>query len=83
MQISAALVAAVLATFAVAAPDGAPDNFRCRPGTYRCKANARGWEVCTTQGQFVNGGDCAPPNVCKFFPPSQSPYCVPRDFVFP
>ena len=81
MQISAVLVA-VLATFAVAAPD----NFgggSCRPGTYRCKSNARGWEVCTTQRQWVNGGDCAPPNICKFYPPSQSPYCVPRDFQFP
>ncbi|KAG3186408.1 hypothetical protein PC129_g25262 [Phytophthora cactorum] len=78
MHISTALVA-VLATFAAAAPK----SYGCKPGTYACKSNAKGWQVCNTEGVWVDGGKCPPKTVCKFYPPSLSPYCVPPDFEFP
>ncbi|KOS20771.1 hypothetical protein ESCO_004373 [Escovopsis weberi] len=52
-----------------------PKGRECKPGTYRCLPYGNGWEVCDHQGRFVT--------VCKFYPPSMSPYCVPPKYEFP
>ncbi|KAH7161220.1 hypothetical protein EDB81DRAFT_879551 [Dactylonectria macrodidyma] len=72
MQFSALIVAA-MATVAAA---------RCTPATYDCQGKYA-WRVCNTSGRWVTGGKCPPETICKFFPPSLSPYCVPPDFEFP
>ncbi|KAH8721875.1 hypothetical protein BGZ61DRAFT_346904 [Ilyonectria robusta] len=81
MQYSALLVA-VMATFAAAAPKAAPGGYGCTPATYACDGKYA-WKVCNTQGQWVFAGDCPPDTICKFYPPSKSPYCVPPGFKFP
>ncbi|KAH6980933.1 hypothetical protein BKA56DRAFT_586187 [Ilyonectria sp. MPI-CAGE-AT-0026] len=81
MQYSALLVA-VMATFAAAAPKAAPGGYGCTPATYACDGK-HSWKVCNTQGQWVFAGDCPPDTICKFYPPSKSPYCVPPGFKFP
>ncbi|KAK0730021.1 hypothetical protein B0H67DRAFT_638574 [Lasiosphaeris hirsuta] len=55
----------------------------CKPATYRCNWKADGWEVCDVSGNWVWGGACAPNDVCKFYKPSGSPYCVPPSFNLP
>lgn len=57
----------------------------CAPGTYRCTPGSpsHSWEVCDVSRNWLYAGSCAPGNVCKFYPPSQSPYCVPPDFNLP
>ncbi|KAK5994620.1 hypothetical protein PT974_05101 [Cladobotryum mycophilum] len=72
MKFTAALVA--LASVAAAAPN--PQG--CKPGTYACLPKANGWQVCNTSGQRL-----PPKTVCKFYQPSNSPYCVPPNFQFP
>lgn len=51
MQYSALLVA-VMATFAAAAPKAAPGGYGCTPATYACDGKYA-WKVCNTQGQWV------------------------------
>ncbi|KAK5995083.1 hypothetical protein PT974_03476 [Cladobotryum mycophilum] len=73
MKFTAAIVA--LATVAVATPTSPP--LACKAGTYSCLPYGNGWQTCNTSGQWVFSGDCPPKTVCKFYNPSQSPYCVP------
>lgn len=51
MQYSALLVA-VMATFAAAAPKAAPGGYGCTPATYACDGK-HAWKVCNTEGQWV------------------------------
>ncbi|KAI5467933.1 hypothetical protein BGZ63DRAFT_419595 [Mariannaea sp. PMI_226] len=78
MKFSTVIVAAI-ATFASA--EASPNYRPCTPGTYQC-SQTNGWNVCDTSGRWVNGGTCPPKTVCKFYPPSKSPYCVPPGFQF-
>ncbi|KAH7353361.1 hypothetical protein B0T11DRAFT_286695 [Plectosphaerella cucumerina] len=52
----------------------------CRPGTYQCAfSSARGgwgWEVCTVEGTWVWGGNCAATQTCSFNQLNGSPYCL-------
>ncbi|KFH46157.1 hypothetical protein ACRE_030120 [Hapsidospora chrysogenum ATCC 11550] len=79
------IIVASLAAVAAASPRSPPK--RCTPGTYSCTTNpdtgGPGWRVCNTSRKWVFAGDCPPDTVCKFYPPSKSPYCVPPDFEFP
>jgi hypothetical protein len=49
----------------------------CTPATYRCSPGHNGWDVCTTWGEWVDGGDCQSTQTCYFNPLNASPYCVP------
>ncbi|CAH0016783.1 hypothetical protein V2G26_016965 [Clonostachys chloroleuca] len=78
-----AIAAASLFALASAAPNPNPG---CQPGTYSCTTapgGGPGWQTCDVNGQWVFSGSCPPNTVCKFYPPSKSPYCVPPDFKFP
>ncbi|KAF7547495.1 hypothetical protein G7Z17_g7706 [Cylindrodendrum hubeiense] len=82
MQFSAVLVA-VMATFAAAAPSAEPGyGGGCTPATYDCEGKY-GWRVCDTSGKWVSAGICPPKTICKYYAPSKSPYCVPPNFQFP
>ncbi|KAL6857599.1 hypothetical protein ACO1O0_005040 [Amphichorda felina] len=74
-----ALTVASLAAVAAASPSPKATK-KCKPGTYSCTNNAEGWQTCDVSGKWVFSGECPPDTVCKFFPPSHSPYCVPADF---
>ncbi|KAF5005666.1 hypothetical protein FDECE_7900 [Fusarium decemcellulare] len=77
MKVSAIFVTA-LASFGVA--NAAP---KCKPGTYSCTPDAKGWQVCDVTGKWVFAGICPPKTGCVFYKPSASPYCVPPGFKFP
>ncbi|KAH6885281.1 hypothetical protein B0T10DRAFT_492351 [Thelonectria olida] len=78
MKVTAILIAAMAA---FGAAEAAPGKYGCQPGTYQCSGKT-GWQVCNTSGVWVNGGTCPPKTICKFYPPSKSPYCVPPGFQF-
>ncbi|KHN94878.1 uncharacterized protein MAM_07297 [Metarhizium album ARSEF 1941] len=79
--IIAAVVA--LASLGIAQEDSSDDSSRrCKPGTYQCQGKDA-WAVCSTAGQWVFAGKCPKDTVCKFYPPSGSPYCVPPGFTIP
>ncbi|KFA67253.1 hypothetical protein S40285_06723 [Stachybotrys chlorohalonatus IBT 40285] len=80
MKVSAILASAT-ATLVLAVPTSPPLS-GCHPGTYACDG-AHGWKTCNTSGQWVFAGNCPPDTVCRFYPPSSSPYCVPPTFQFP
>ena len=40
-------------------------QFGCKPGTYACTPNARGWMVCNTSGIWVVS---SPPPLSPFLP---------------
>jgi len=85
-MMKAALMTLALAAVAFAVPfDGVEERHpaKCTPATYSCTPNNAGWQVCDTSGHWVFGGNCAPPNICVFFQPSLSPYCVPPGFQIP
>ena len=81
------LAATALALASVAAAAPGPGNAvpKCKPATYRCSwANgAPSWDTCDVNGVWVFSGNCPPNTVCKFYPASGSPYCVPPNFQFP
>lgn len=48
----------------------------CTPGTYRCKNDKSGWEVCQVWNEWVDGGNCSDGTSCWFNELNQSPYCI-------
>ena len=42
----------ILATF-LAAASGVVEAGGCKPGTYRCTLNKKGWETCSTSRNWV------------------------------
>ncbi|KAF5139243.1 hypothetical protein E5D57_003035 [Metarhizium anisopliae] len=46
-----------------------PYERECKPATYRCEHSLRGWDVCSTSGQWVNGSPyCLPPRHHHLYP---------------
>ncbi|KXX76068.1 hypothetical protein MMYC01_204974 [Madurella mycetomatis] len=58
--------------------DWFPPHQECRPGSYSCTWNNRGWRVCDWSGHWVFGGWCGWSQTCTYNWQNQSPYCVPR-----
>jgi hypothetical protein len=56
-------------------PPSSSGFFACRPGAYRCSEDLTGWEVCSTQGKYVSGGDCAGA-LCELDSNTAAPFCV-------
>jgi hypothetical protein len=56
------------------------DSTVCTPGTYQCKyfndASKWGWQVCSAEGKWLDGGYCNSSETCSFNPLNASPYCV-------
>lgn len=52
----------------------------CTPGTYQCSYDSEksiwGWQVCTVDGKWVNGGYCKSSETCSFNALNGSPYCL-------
>ena len=58
----------------------------CSPGRYQChysSASGWGWDVCDVSYKWVNGGSCAPTEVCTYNTLNGSPYCVSSPKVTP
>ncbi|KAK0656766.1 hypothetical protein B0T16DRAFT_452297 [Cercophora newfieldiana] len=80
MKFSAAVLIGFVSV-AIASPAGnsanaAQGGWGCKPATYRCSWNKKGWEVCNTSGYWVNGGSCGWGQKCVYYSPSKSPYCI-------
>ncbi|KID73990.1 uncharacterized protein G6M90_00g032520 [Metarhizium brunneum] len=54
-----------------------PYERECKPATYRCEHSLRGWDVCSTSGQWVYAGRCEHGTKCKMNHQNGSPYCLP------
>ncbi|KAI2622239.1 hypothetical protein GGS26DRAFT_594243 [Hypomontagnella submonticulosa] len=68
------LVVAAFVTAALAAPYGVDAGLQCTPPSYICKPDFLGFLVCTTEGFYVDGGDCPVGTVCQYI--NNLPYCV-------
>ncbi|KAI0380089.1 hypothetical protein F5Y04DRAFT_282218 [Hypomontagnella monticulosa] len=68
------LAFAAFVAAALAAPYGIDGELQCTPPSYICKPDFLGWLVCTAEGYYVDGGDCAPGTVCEYI--DGLPYCI-------
>ncbi|KAK0749226.1 hypothetical protein B0T18DRAFT_427379 [Schizothecium vesticola] len=60
----------------LAAASGVAEAGKCKPGTYRCTLNKKGWETCSTSRNWVYSGSCGKWNYCAFNWQNKSPYCI-------
>jgi hypothetical protein len=64
--------------YPICTPKGNPNA--CTAPQYQCHydnaAGKWGWQVCTTEGNWVDGGLCAAGQTCSFNALNGSPYCV-------
>ncbi|KAK4447506.1 hypothetical protein QBC34DRAFT_129551 [Podospora aff. communis PSN243] len=80
MKFTTVLAFVGIASAGTAAPQGA----NCwRPGSYTCTPNHRGWQVCSTNYNWVYAGSCGRGQVCKYSTASKSPYCVAWNAPWP